>query len=55
MQTVYTNKEIWKIAYPCLVSLVMEQLIGMTRHGFSGGALARWNSGLRPSRLYIIW
>ena len=36
MQTVYTNKEIWKIAYPCLVSLVMEQLIGMTDTAFLG-------------------
>ncbi len=36
MKTVYTNKEIWKIAYPCLVSLVMEQLIGMTDTAFLG-------------------
>ncbi len=36
MKTIYTNKEIWKIAYPCLVSLVMEQLIGMTDTAFMG-------------------
>ena len=36
MQTAYTNKEIWKIAYPCLISLVMEQLIGMTDTAFLG-------------------
>ena len=34
--TVYTNKEIWKIAYPCLVSLVMEQMIGVTDTAFLG-------------------
>lgn len=36
MKTVYSNKEIWKIAYPCLISLVMEQLIGMTDTAFLG-------------------
>ena len=36
MKTAYTNKEIWKIAYPCLISLVMEQLIGMTDTAFLG-------------------
>lgn len=36
MRTVYTNKEIWKIAYPCLISLVMEQLIGVTDTAFLG-------------------
>lgn len=36
MRTVYTNKEIWKIAYPCLISLVMEQMIGVTDTAFLG-------------------
>lgn len=36
MKTVYSNKDIWKIAYPCLISLVMEQLIGMTDTAFLG-------------------
>lgn len=36
MKTAYTNKEILKIAYPCLISLVMEQLIGMTDTAFLG-------------------
>ena len=36
MRTIYTNKEIWKIAYPCLVSLVMEQMIGVTDTAFLG-------------------
>ena len=36
MRTVYTNREIWKIAYPCLISLVMEQLIGVTDTAFLG-------------------
>ena len=36
VRTVYSNKEIWKIAYPCLVSLVMEQMIGVTDTAFLG-------------------
>lgn len=34
--TEYTYGRIWKIAYPVLVSLVMEQLIGMTDTAFLG-------------------
>lgn len=36
MKTIYSNKDIWKIVYPCLISLVMEQLIGMTDTAFLG-------------------
>ena len=36
MQTKYTNKQIWLIAYPILISLLMEQLIGMTDTAFLG-------------------
>ncbi len=36
MKTKYTNKEIWTIAYPILISLVMEQLMGMTDTAFMG-------------------
>lgn len=32
----YTYKEIWLISYPILISLVMEQLIGMTDTAFLG-------------------
>lgn len=32
----YSNKDIWKIAYPILISLIMEQLIGMTDTAFLG-------------------
>lgn len=32
----YTNKQIWLIAYPILISLVMEQMIGMTDTAFLG-------------------
>ena len=35
-QTRYTYKEIWHIAYPILVSLLMEQMIGMTDTAFLG-------------------
>ena len=28
MKTKYTNKQIWMIAYPILISLLMEQMIG---------------------------
>ena len=36
MQTTYTNREIWHIAYPILISLLMEQMIGMTDTAFLG-------------------
>lgn len=32
----YSYKDIWKIAYPILISLVMEQLIGLTDTAFMG-------------------
>ena len=32
----YSYGKIWKIAYPILISLVMEQLIGMTDTAFLG-------------------
>ena len=32
----YSYKEIWKVSYPILISLVMEQLIGMTDTVFLG-------------------
>ena len=34
--TKYSYKEIWLITYPILVSLIMEQLIGMTDTAFLG-------------------
>ena len=33
---VYSYRQIWKIAYPILISLVMEQMIGMTDTAFMG-------------------
>ena len=36
MQTTYTNRDIWRIAYPILISLIMEQMIGMTDTAFLG-------------------
>lgn len=36
MHTKYTNREIWKVAYPILISLIMEQLTGMTDTAFMG-------------------
>ena len=36
MKTKYTNKQIWMIAYPILISLLMEQMIGMTDTVFLG-------------------
>ncbi len=36
MQTKYTYKQIWIISYPILISLLMEQLIGMTDTAFLG-------------------
>ena len=35
-QTRYTNRQIWHIAYPILISLIMEQMIGMTDTAFLG-------------------
>ena len=34
MTTKYTYKEIWIIAYPILISLIMEQLMSMTDTAF---------------------
>ena len=36
MKTKYTYKQIWTIAYPILISLIMEQMIGMTDTAFLG-------------------
>ena len=36
IQTSYTNRQIWHIAYPILISLLMEQMIGMTDTAFLG-------------------
>lgn len=36
MQTQYSYKQIWLIAYPILISLLMEQMIGMTDTAFLG-------------------
>lgn len=36
MHTKYTNREIWKVTYPILISLLMEQLIGTTDTAFMG-------------------
>lgn len=36
MKTKYTYKQIWTISYPILISLIMEQLIGMTDTAFLG-------------------
>lgn len=36
MKTKYTYKEIWVISYPILISLIMEQMIGMTDTAFLG-------------------
>ncbi|HJD75787.1 MAG TPA: MATE family efflux transporter [Bacteroides reticulotermitis] len=36
MKTKYTYRQIWTIAYPILISLIMEQLIGMTDTAFLG-------------------
>ena len=35
-QTRYTDRDIWRIAYPILISLLMEQMIGMTDTAFLG-------------------
>ena len=32
----YSYRHIWKVAYPILVSLIMEQLLGMTDTAFLG-------------------
>ena len=34
--TSYTYKDIWLIAYPILISLIMEQMIGITDTAFLG-------------------
>ncbi len=36
MEQSYSYKNIWKVSYPILISLIMEQLIGMTDTAFLG-------------------
>lgn len=36
MKTVYTYKDIWHIAYPILISLIIQQMIGLTDTAFLG-------------------
>lgn len=36
MKTKYSYKQIWTISYPILISLIMEQMIGMTDTAFLG-------------------
>ena len=36
MARAFSNKEILQVAYPILISLIMEQLIGMTDTAFLG-------------------
>ena len=59
MKTKYTYKQIWTIAYPILISLIMEQLIGMTDTAFLGrvgeielgaSAIAYFHDGIRIQR-----
>ena len=53
MTTKYTYKEIWIIAYPILISLIMEQLIGMTDTAFLGRGRSRTGS-LGHCRVYYL-
>ena len=48
MKTKYTNKQIWMIAYPILISLLMEQMIGMTDTAFLGLSLIHISEPTRP-------
>lgn len=52
MKTKYTYKQIWTIAYPILISLIMEQLIGMTRILLFWDVSARLNWGHLPLPVY---
>lgn len=54
MKTKYTYKQIWTIAYPILISLIMEQMIGMTDTAFLG-RVGEIELGHLPSQVYIIW
>lgn len=54
MTTKYTYKEIWIIAYPILISLIMEQLIGMTDTAFLG-RVGEVELGALPLPVYTIW
>ena len=47
-----TYKQIWLITYPILISLLMENLIGLT---LSWAASEKWNWALRRSRESITW
>ena len=47
-QDTYSYGSIWKVAYPILISLVMEQMIGLTDTAFLG-ATVKATSGI-PER-----
>ena len=49
-----TYKQIWLITYPILISLLMENLIGLTDTAFRA-ASEKWNWALRRSRESITW
>lgn len=54
MKTKYTYKQIWTIAYPILISLIMEQLIGMTDTAFLG-RVGEIELGHPPSPGFTTW
>lgn len=54
MKTKYSYKQIWTISYPILISLIMEQMIGMTDTAFLG-RVGKLNWARPPLPVYIIW
>ena len=54
-EKVYSGKDIMRIAYPILISLLMEQMIGMTDTAFSRPGGERWNWELLPLPASTIW
>ena len=50
----YSYRSIWLMAYPILISLIMEQMIGITDTAFLDGSV-KWNWVLQPLPEYTIW
>lgn len=50
----FSYKKIWLIAYPILISLVMEQLIGLTDTAFMG-RVGEIELGASAIPAYIFW
>ena len=50
----FTNKQIWQITYPVLISLLMEHMIGLTDTAYLG-RVGEVELGASALAEFIIW